>query len=63
MPINFSFEMKVEGMQIHADEGGMTQTRGGVYWFILPAGCIDFQPIVTSWLFFICVIICMPMHT
>ncbi|XP_024989244.1 uncharacterized protein LOC112523799 [Cynara cardunculus var. scolymus] len=28
----------VEGMQIHADEGGMTQTRGGVYWFILPAG-------------------------
>nr|XP_043631246.1 uncharacterized protein LOC122602722 [Erigeron canadensis] len=28
----------VEGMQIHADEGGSTQTRGGVYWFILPAG-------------------------
>ncbi|KAJ0781450.1 hypothetical protein HanPI659440_Chr06g0249431 [Helianthus annuus] len=28
----------VEGMQIFADEGGMTQTRGGVYWFILPAG-------------------------
>ncbi|KAI3725407.1 hypothetical protein L1987_65195 [Smallanthus sonchifolius] len=28
----------VEGMQIFADEGGMTHTRGGVYWFILPAG-------------------------
>ncbi|CAI9113554.1 OLC1v1014176C1 [Oldenlandia corymbosa var. corymbosa] len=28
----------VEGMQIHADEGGATHTRGGVYWFILPAG-------------------------
>ncbi|XP_076952823.1 uncharacterized protein LOC143626716 [Bidens hawaiensis] len=28
----------VEGMQIFADEGGMTDTRGGVYWFILPAG-------------------------
>ncbi|KAL9433235.1 hypothetical protein AB3S75_028124 [Citrus x aurantiifolia] len=29
---------KVEGSQVHADEGGTTQTRGGVYWFILPAG-------------------------
>ncbi|KAL0450014.1 UNVERIFIED_CONTAM: hypothetical protein Slati_1557800 [Sesamum latifolium] len=29
---------EVEGMQVHADEGGMTQTRGGVYWLILPAG-------------------------
>ncbi|KAM7482989.1 hypothetical protein LguiB_007572 [Lonicera macranthoides] len=28
----------VEGIQVHADEGGSTQTRGGVYWFILPAG-------------------------
>ncbi|KAL2465162.1 hypothetical protein Adt_41013 [Abeliophyllum distichum] len=28
----------VESIQIHADEGGTTQTRGGVYWFILPAG-------------------------
>ncbi|KAK2984975.1 hypothetical protein RJ640_003709, partial [Escallonia rubra] len=28
----------VEGIQVHADEGGMTQTRGGLYWFILPAG-------------------------
>nr|GMC47219.1 uncharacterized protein LOC109172144 [Ipomoea batatas] len=28
----------VEGIQIHADEGGSTETRGGVYWFILPAG-------------------------
>ncbi|XP_040367713.1 uncharacterized protein LOC112179331 isoform X2 [Rosa chinensis] len=25
-------------MQVHADEGGATQTRGGVYWLILPAG-------------------------
>ncbi|XWS75480.1 hypothetical protein CRYUN_Cryun01aG0092500 [Craigia yunnanensis] len=28
----------VEGIQVHSDEGGMTQTRGGVYWLILPAG-------------------------
>ncbi|XP_071901807.1 uncharacterized protein [Coffea arabica] len=28
----------VEGIQVHADEGGATHTRGGVYWFILPAG-------------------------
>ncbi|GAB4839546.1 hypothetical protein Ancab_029072 [Ancistrocladus abbreviatus] len=28
----------VEGIQVHADEGGITETRGGVYWFILPAG-------------------------
>ncbi|KAK3027415.1 hypothetical protein RJ639_040431 [Escallonia herrerae] len=28
----------VEGIQVHVDEGGMTQTRGGLYWFILPAG-------------------------
>ncbi|XP_017248407.1 uncharacterized protein LOC108219453 isoform X2 [Daucus carota subsp. sativus] len=30
--------LAVEGIQVHADEGGSTQTRGGVYWFILPAG-------------------------
>ncbi|KAB2611888.1 hypothetical protein D8674_019920 [Pyrus ussuriensis x Pyrus communis] len=29
---------KVEGIQVHADEGGVTQTRGGIYWLILPAG-------------------------
>lgn len=29
----------MEGIQVHADEGGTTQTRGGVYWLILPAGC------------------------
>ncbi|KAL8476628.1 hypothetical protein ACS0TY_029068 [Phlomoides rotata] len=29
---------EVEGIQVHANEGGMTQTRGGVYWLILPAG-------------------------
>jgi hypothetical protein len=29
----------VEGIQVHANEGGVTQTRGGVYWIILPAGC------------------------
>ncbi|KAI6683410.1 hypothetical protein NL676_029323 [Syzygium grande] len=28
----------VEGIQVHADEGGSTQTRGGIYCFILPAG-------------------------
>uniref|UniRef100_A0A453ICL6 Peptidase M50 domain-containing protein n=1 Tax=Aegilops tauschii subsp. strangulata TaxID=200361 RepID=A0A453ICL6_AEGTS len=28
----------VEGMQVHANEGGVTQTRGGIYWIILPAG-------------------------
>ncbi|XVE72079.1 hypothetical protein DITRI_Ditri11bG0010100 [Diplodiscus trichospermus] len=28
----------VEGIQVHANEGGMTRTRGGVYWLILPAG-------------------------
>lgn len=31
--------VQVESIQVHADEGGATQTRGGVYWFILPAGC------------------------
>ncbi|CAO2826160.1 unnamed protein product [Amaranthus hypochondriacus] len=29
---------KVEGIQVHANEGGMTQTRGGAYSLILPAG-------------------------
>ncbi|KAM5578110.1 hypothetical protein ABKV19_008435 [Rosa sericea] len=29
---------KVEGIQVHANEGGATQTRGGIYWLILPAG-------------------------
>ncbi|KAG8096508.1 hypothetical protein GUJ93_ZPchr0013g36597 [Zizania palustris] len=28
----------VEGMQVHANEGGVTQTRGDIYWIILPAG-------------------------
>ncbi|KAL2648968.1 hypothetical protein GLYMA_05G237900v4 [Glycine max] len=28
----------IEGIQVHADEGGTTQTRGGIYWLILPAG-------------------------
>ena len=31
-------------MQVHANEGGVTQTRGGVYWLILPAGCNTFSP-------------------
>ena len=31
--------MQVEGIKVNADEGGVTQTRGGVYWLILPAGC------------------------
>ncbi|KAG8483135.1 hypothetical protein CXB51_022090 [Gossypium anomalum] len=30
--------LAVEGIQVHADEGGTTQTRGGIYWLILPAG-------------------------
>ncbi|VFQ87601.1 unnamed protein product [Cuscuta campestris] len=29
---------EVLGMQVHANEGGVTTTRGGVYWLILPAG-------------------------
>ncbi|XP_057809598.1 uncharacterized protein LOC131023950 [Salvia miltiorrhiza] len=29
---------QVEGIQVHANEGGVTQTRGGIYWLILPAG-------------------------
>ncbi|XP_065635455.1 uncharacterized protein LOC111999541 isoform X3 [Quercus suber] len=29
---------RVEGIQVHANEGGVTQTRGGIYWVILPAG-------------------------
>ncbi|KAJ8549146.1 hypothetical protein K7X08_032853 [Anisodus acutangulus] len=29
---------QVEGMKVHANEGGVTITRGGVYWLILPAG-------------------------
>ncbi|EPS71261.1 hypothetical protein M569_03496 [Genlisea aurea] len=29
---------QVEGMEVHANEGGATQTRGGIYWLILPAG-------------------------
>ncbi|KAH9778732.1 hypothetical protein KPL71_007442 [Citrus sinensis] len=37
---------KVEGSQVHADEGGTTQTRGGVYWFILPAGCMDLASLI-----------------
>lgn len=30
---------QVEGMEVHANEGGVTRTRGGAYWVILPAGC------------------------
>jgi len=29
---------KVEGMEVNANEGGVTHTRGGYQWFILPAG-------------------------
>ncbi|KAF2597153.1 hypothetical protein F2Q68_00008450 [Brassica cretica] len=29
----------VEGMEVNANEGGSTTTRGGIYWLILPAGC------------------------
>lgn len=34
----------MEGIQVHANEGGVTQTRGGIYWVILPAGCNTFLP-------------------
>ena len=30
---------QVEGMEVHLDEGGVTKTRGGWQWCILPAGC------------------------
>lgn len=42
--------MQVEGIQVHADEGGVTQTRGGVYWLILPAGCNSLLPLKTRFL-------------
>ncbi|CAN6445260.1 unnamed protein product [Victoria cruziana] len=29
---------EVLGMKVHANEGGVTETRGGIYWIILPAG-------------------------
>ncbi|XP_078428517.1 peptidase M50B-like protein [Wolffia australiana] len=29
---------QVDGIRVNADEGGVTETRGGVYWVILPAG-------------------------
>uniref|UniRef100_A0A7C9DD54 Uncharacterized protein n=1 Tax=Opuntia streptacantha TaxID=393608 RepID=A0A7C9DD54_OPUST len=29
---------QVEGIEVHANEGGVTKTRGGAYWLILPAG-------------------------
>ena len=29
----------MEGIEVHANEGGVTKTRGGAYWLILPAGC------------------------
>ncbi|OIT38037.1 PREDICTED: uncharacterized protein LOC109239944 [Nicotiana attenuata] len=29
---------EVVGIEVHANEGGVTQTRGGVSWLILPAG-------------------------
>lgn len=28
----------VEGIEVHGNEGGLTKTRGGAYWLILPAG-------------------------
>jgi hypothetical protein len=31
-------------MQVHANEGGVTQIRGGIYWIILPAGCKSLVP-------------------
>ncbi|CAN0913882.1 hypothetical protein LINGRAHAP2_LOCUS28199 [Linum grandiflorum] len=37
--LSLSLLHPVEGIQVHANEGGVTQTRGGIYWLILPAGC------------------------
>lgn len=31
--------VQVVGIKVHANEGGVTQTRGGLSWVILPAGC------------------------
>ncbi|URE17504.1 hypothetical protein MUK42_11936 [Musa troglodytarum] len=36
--VNLTEPSEVEGIQVHANEGGVTQTRGGIYWIILPAG-------------------------
>lgn len=29
---------KVEGLEVHTNEGGVTKFRGGQRWFITPAG-------------------------
>ncbi|XP_048445407.1 uncharacterized protein LOC125479726 [Pyrus x bretschneideri] len=36
---NDKISLQVEGIKVQADEGGVTQTRGGISWIILPAGC------------------------
>ncbi|THU60564.1 hypothetical protein C4D60_Mb07t14100 [Musa balbisiana] len=36
--VNLTEPSEVEGIQVHSNEGGVTQTRGGIYWIILPAG-------------------------
>ncbi|KAG6530356.1 hypothetical protein ZIOFF_012584 [Zingiber officinale] len=38
-PARIAESTGVEGIQVHANEGGVTHTRGGIYWLILPAGC------------------------
>ena len=43
---HFDWLLQVEGMQVHANEGGVTQTRGGIYWIILPAGCKSPDPLI-----------------
>ncbi|KAI8012416.1 AUGMIN subunit 4 [Camellia lanceoleosa] len=35
----FAEYYNVEAIQVNADEGGFTQTCGGIYWVIFPAGC------------------------
>jgi hypothetical protein len=31
---------KVQGIEVHGDEGGVTKYEGGWRWFIIPAGLI-----------------------
>lgn len=33
-PAVIYINLQVEGIQVHADEGGVIQTRGGIYWII-----------------------------
>ncbi|MQM01188.1 hypothetical protein Taro_033942, partial [Colocasia esculenta] len=41
---------QVEGIRVQADEGGVTETRGGIYWVILPAGLVTQRTLYWSFL-------------